>query len=571
MSCLAFVCHFYVIPKSVLTCLRRKATKSRTELRIPIAVITHLYHDFISASFNCHSYKRMTNYHPQIQQLQQKQRLFSLNKQVCKDEKEPRVTTEKLETYRKMIKTLQADLEESQVEIKRMQLKEEYKERELANLKRDFKRKERKWVEGNAFVEKVMVERRELLDDVDYLEESLKNSQERNEDLMFEVDELKITIQEMNREEGMEHSRDGRGHLREEVELLNGSQEFNEQRIALLESQVEAFKAEREEFLDDVDYLEECLKNSQERNEDLVFEVDELKISIQEMKREYMMEHSRGGCGHLREEVELLNGSLELNEQRMVLLDYQVDVLKAEREEFFDDVDYLEECLKNSKERNEDLMFEVDELKITIQEMNREYMMEHSRGGCGRSREEVELPNGSLVLNEEQAVLLENQYHEIKCDTSKTSMDLKDEIEKLKKEKSKLSSALSKASDEENQLYELKFEKSRITRTFEDHITRLRRENCTLTAILLMACEKDDQLTVLKEKGELKKQKECGSYPEKELYVRIGHQENQMVTRREKAALHQIMFLDDESDAAASSQGDTMNIWSVIFIFSNIL
>ena len=427
----------------------------------------------------------MTNYHPQIQQLQQKQRLFSLNKQVCKDEKEPRVTTEKLETYRKMIKTLQADLEESQVEIKRMQLKEEYKERELANLKRDFKRKERKWEEGNAFVEKVMVERRELLDDVDYLEESLKNSQERNEDLMFEVDELKITIQEMNREEGMEHSRDGRGHLREEVELLNGSQEFNEQRIALLESQVEAFKAEREEFLDDVDYLEECLKNSQERNEDL--------------------------------------------------------------------------------------MFEVDELKITIQEMNREYMMEHSRGGCGRSREEVELPNGSLVLNEEQAVLLENQYHEIKCDTSKTSMDLKDEIAKLQKEKSKLSSALSEASEEENQLYELKFENSRITRTFEDYITRLRRENCTLTAILLMACEKDDQLTVLKEKGELKKQKECGSYPEKELYVRIGHQENQMVTRREKAALHQIMFLDDESDVAARSQGDTMNIWSVIFLFASIL
>ena len=513
----------------------------------------------------------MTNYHPQIQQLQQKQRLFCLNKQVCKDEKEPRVTTEKLETYRKMIKTLQADLEESQVEIKRMQLKEEYKERELANLKRDFKRKERKWQEGNAFVEKVMVERRELLDDVDYLEESLKNSQERNEDLMFEVDELKMTIQEMNREEGMEHSRDGRGHLREEVELLNGSQEFNEQRIALLESQVEAFKAEREEFLDDVDYLEECLKNSQEINEDLMFEVDELKISIQEMKREYMMEHGRGGCGHLREEVELLNGSLELNEQRMVLLDYQVDVLKAEREEFFDDVDYLEECLKNSQERNEDLMFEVDELKITIQEMNREYMMEHSRGRCGRSREEVELPNGSLVLNEEQAVLLENQYHEIKCDTSKTSMDLKDEIAKLQKEKSKLSSALSKASDEENQLYELKFENSRITRTFEDNITRLRRENCTLTAILLMACEKDDQLTELKEKGELKKQKECGSYPEKELYVRIGHQENQMVTRREKAALHQIMFLDDESDVAASSQGDTMNIWSVIFLFASIL
>ena len=65
------------------------------------------------------------------------------------------VMTEELEKYRKRIEALQADLDESKVEVKRLRFKEEYKERELANLKRDFQSKERKWEEGNEHVEKV--------------------------------------------------------------------------------------------------------------------------------------------------------------------------------------------------------------------------------------------------------------------------------------------------------------------------------------------------------------------------------------------------------------------------------
>ena len=319
------------------------------------------------------------------------------------------VMTEELEKCRKRIEALQADLDESKVEVKRLRFKEEYKERELANLKRDFQSKERKWEEGNEHVEKVTAEVRDLWDDVDYLEESLKISQDRNEDLTFEVDELTIMMQEMKREYRMEHSRGGCGHLREEVELLNGSLELKEQRVVMLESQIDAFEAERKELLNNVDYLKESLKNSQERNEDLTFEVDELTIMMQEMKREYRMEHSRGGCGHLREEVELLNGSLELKEQRVVMLESQIDAFEAERKELLNNVDYLKESLKNSQERNEDLTFEVDELTIMMQEMKREYRMEHSRGGCGHLREEVELLNGSLELKEQRVVMLESQ------------------------------------------------------------------------------------------------------------------------------------------------------------------
>ena len=202
-----------------------------------------------------------------------------LEMQIC-------IINEELETYRKRIETLQADLDGSKVEVKQLQSKEEYKERELANLKSDFQRKEQKWEDANELLEKVMVEREELWDDVDYLEESLKDSQESNETLTFEVDELTIMIQEMKREYRVEHSRWGCGHLREEVELLNGSLELNEQRTVLLESQMHAFEVERKQLRGDVASLEESLKNSQEGNEDLTFEVDELKIKMQEMKKE---------------------------------------------------------------------------------------------------------------------------------------------------------------------------------------------------------------------------------------------------------------------------------------------
>ena len=367
-----------------------------------------------------------------------------LEMQIC-------IINEELETYRKRIETLQADLDGSKVEVKQLQSKEEYKERELANLKSDFQRKEQKWEDANELLEKVMVEREELWDDVDYLEESLKDSQESNETLTFEVDELTIMIQEMKREYRVEHSRWGCGHLREEVELLNGSLELNEQRTVLLESQVHAFEAERKQLRGDVDFLEESLKNTQERNEDLTFEVGELKIKMQEMKKENT-QLSRHGCGHLREEVELLNGSLALKEQRVTQLESQVDAFKEESCSF--------QNIAQSMEREIEILKKENVTKTT-------------------------------------------QLHKLKCETSKTISDLKDDIAKLQQEKSALSSELSKESERDHHLYELRCEKSSMTGTLEDHITRLRRENCTLTARLSKAYEKDDQLIELREKVQL--------------------------------------------------------------------
>nr|XP_058941628.1 myosin heavy chain, clone 203-like [Pocillopora verrucosa] len=104
------------------------------------------------------------------------------------------------------------------------------------------------------------------------------------------------------------------------------------------------------------------------------------------------------------------------------------------------------------------------------------------------------------ILNNEKATT-KTQFHQ----TSKTISDLQDEIAKLQKEKSTLSSELSKESGEDTQLCEITCEKSWITRKLEDHITRLRRENCSLTARVSKVYEKDVQLIELKEKVEFNK------------------------------------------------------------------
>ena len=401
--------------------------------------------------YTSRSEEKISEEEPKLHKQNMEMEFGKLKKENTKLEMQICIINEELETYRKRIETLQADLDGSKVEVEQLQSKEEYKERELANLKSDFQRKEQKWEDANELLEKVMVEREELWDDVDYLEESLKDSQESNETLTFEVDELTIMIQEMKREYRVEHSRWGCGHLREEIELLNGSLELNEHRTVLLESQVHAFEAERKQLRGDVDFLEDSLKNSQERNEDLTFENDELTIMMQEMQRENT-QLSRHGCGHLREEVELLNGSLVLKEQRVTLLESQVDAFKEESCSF----------------------------QNVAQSMERE-----------------------IEILKKENVTKTTQLHKLQCETSKTISDLKDEIVKLQQEKSALSSELSKESEKGYQLSELRCEKSKITGALEDHITRLRRDNRTLTARLSKAYEKDDQLIELREKVKL--------------------------------------------------------------------
>ena len=131
-------------------------------------------------------------------------------------------------------KTLQTELKTKRADLKSLRVNEHYHERELRNLKRDLKRKE-------LSLDNALAEKQELLDDIEYLERSLGDSQAATELLNGKIDELKDMVKELNK-------RPDQGNLREEVELLKGSLELFRSKEELLGFQVDALKFEVSHF-----------------------------------------------------------------------------------------------------------------------------------------------------------------------------------------------------------------------------------------------------------------------------------------------------------------------------------
>ncbi|CAH3038755.1 unnamed protein product [Pocillopora meandrina] len=451
---------------------------------------------------------QMTEVEPKFHKENDVVKLGQIRKENTELEIQISVIKEELETYQKRIEHLQADLDESKDEVRRLQLREEYKERELSNLKRDIQSKERKWEEGNETVEKVMGDIKELWDDVDFLEESLKNSQKSNEDLMFQVDELKKTIKEMKKEYWMEHSRGGCGHLREEVELLNGSLELKEQRLVLLEGQQarqfsqHAVKDEESRELKDenlrvVSKLEDQLAKLSRENSALTTEL--LKVSGKDDEVGEVKDETSSIIEHLRKvKVELGQENYMLTSELSQALVENESLKKANGQVSNMMRQFEDELARLKKEHS------MTDLRAASDENNRWNEIKEETFGVVRQLEN----KISRLLEENLTIAVKlseesehkTQLNELKYETTKTISDLNDEIAKLQREKSILSSELSaKESDKNNQLYELRCEKWKIERELEGEITNLSRENSTLTARLSKASETNDKLKELRE------------------------------------------------------------------------
>ena len=160
---------------------------------------------------------------------------------------------------------MHAELESTKAELKCLQSRDEYKQRELTNLKNDFERREKKWDDAEETLENALKDKLKLLDDVEFLEDSLRFRTENNERLENRVEELNETIKELKKRADMDNKRHEYGHLREKVELLKGSLELSNQRETLLRCQVEGLEAEVSNFK----HCEQALKSNlkTEKNE----------------------------------------------------------------------------------------------------------------------------------------------------------------------------------------------------------------------------------------------------------------------------------------------------------------
>ena len=211
--------------------------------------------------------------------------------------------------------------------------------------------KEKKDGEDN-FVE---TEKNYYLYQIELLENKLKDSEESKENLRFECDELRVIFDELKEKKDGEDNfvETEKSYYLYQIELLENKLKDSEESKENLRFECDELRVivdelkekkdgednfaemEKSYYLYQIELLEVKLKESKESNEVLKFECDEAREMLKDLKettRRINSESIDYGC--LREEVELLNGSLELGKNREEGLKSQLKCLEDELEKF---------------------------------------------------------------------------------------------------------------------------------------------------------------------------------------------------------------------------------------------
>ena len=198
--------------------------------------------------------------------------------------------------------SFQIEIEALRFELKRLNSNEEYRERAFTNLREAIKKKDGQLKDLKDELDYAQMEKNYYLYQIELLENKLKDSEESKENLRFECDELRVIVDELK-------------------EKKEGEDNFAEM--------------EKSYYLYQIELLEVKLKDSEESNAVLQFECDEAREMLKDLKETTRRINSEGiDYGYLREEVELLNGSLELSKNGEEGLKSQLKCLEDELEKF---------------------------------------------------------------------------------------------------------------------------------------------------------------------------------------------------------------------------------------------
>lgn len=422
------------------------------------------------------------------------------------------IMQEKVAAFEKMNDSLHAELERTKAQLKCLQSRDEYKQRELTNLKNDFERKEKKWDDAEESLENALKDKLELLDEVEFLEDSLRFSTENNKRLENRVDELNETIKELKKRADMDNKRHEYGHLREQVELLKGSLELSNQRETLLRCQVVGLEADLSNFKHCeqalkcnlktseneksriIEQLEEQPRPAENENARMIAEltrVSDKEILLSELKKENMrvIKQLEDQLNKLTKENSMLNAELSKASEK----DNQMTELKSETTKV---IKQLEDQVATLKKENDNLASEFHRVSQKDNEMTElknemSTIIKHLEDHVANLKKE----NHNLATELCKLSKKNSEMIELKDKTSKFMNQLEDQLGALKKENSTLSTELYKASKKDNEMRKFKSETSKFIEQLEDQLATLRKENSMLKAELYKASEKGNQMS----------------------------------------------------------------------------
>ena len=251
--------------------------------------------------------------------------------------------------------SFQTEVEALRLELKRRNSNEEYRERAFTNLRKSIKKKDKQLKSLEDELNYTQMDKNYYLYQIDLLEDKLKETEEKNDDLQFECDELRETVKELKK---------------------------------IKEDENNFAQVDKNYYLHQIELLEHELKESKESNEDLQFECDELRETFKELKetKEAEDNFAQMDKNYYLYKIELLEDKLRESKESNEVLQFECDEvretfkeLKAMKEAennfaqmdknyYLYQIELLEDKLKDSKEINEVLQFECDEMRETSKE-----------------------------------------------------------------------------------------------------------------------------------------------------------------------------------------------------------
>ena len=251
--------------------------------------------------------------------------------------------------------SFQIEIEALRFELKRLNSNEEYRERAFTNLREAIKKKDGQLKDVRDELDYAQMEKNYYLYQIELLENKLKDSEESKENLRFEFDELRVIVDELKEKKDCEDNfaEMEKNYYLYQIELLENKLKDSEESKENLRFECDELRVivdelkekkdgednfaemEKSYYLYQIELLETKLKESKESNEVLQFECDEAREMLKDLKETTRRMNSEGmDYGYLREEVELLNGSLELGKNREEGLKSQLKCLEDELEKF---------------------------------------------------------------------------------------------------------------------------------------------------------------------------------------------------------------------------------------------
>ena len=168
-------------------------------------------------------------------------------------------------------------------------------------------------------------ENEKLLDQVIAIKEEAKTIKMEKQILQTELEKVKGELKRLKASE--QYKKRELTNLRYDIKKKVRKSED-------MENSLDSVVADNKNLMHEAEALKDRLEGSEESNEELNFRIDELEVMIEELKTTTKLENNGQDYRYLREEVELLKGSLDLSKRKESMLECQLGRLLEDFDTF---------------------------------------------------------------------------------------------------------------------------------------------------------------------------------------------------------------------------------------------